>query len=404
MSDVMRILVSWISFALVLGIGPEVSASPPFQELAERTLGPDQGVFAVAEDGTVLAAVAADRPVHPASVSKIPSTTALLQKLGANHRFETRLRGGPLVDGSLAGDLVVEATGDPFLLPQNAGSLVLDLRAAGLVRVEGGLRTEGPLFYDWGSDPSGERFRAALSGRVADSAWSELKEVRPDAPGTPVGLSFGREGPGEAAGSGLLATHYSPPLVRILKELNGYSNNVFHPLSDRIGGPEVVERLAREGAAPARPEEVRITNAAGLGTTNRLSPRAAVALVRALERELASQGLALTDVLPVAGVDRGTLEQRMTNPPLRGAVVAKTGTYESLGACALAGVVRTVKYGRVTFAILNRGVPALEARKRQDAFLAGLVEAAGARPFAYRARPSPVLREALLVAGGEARP
>lgn len=395
----MRSLHSWISFAFLLGTGLEAGAFPPFQELAERTLGPDQGVFAVAEDGTVLAAVAADRPVHPASVSKIPSTTALLRKLGAEHRFETRLRGGPVVDGSLSGDLVVEASGDPFLLPQNAGALVLDLRAAGLRQVEGGLRVEGPLFYDWKSDPSGDELRQALSGRLATSAWRSLREVRPEAPSDPVGLVFGQDAPAGSSGEVLLATHYSPPLVRILKELNGYSNNVFHPLSDRIGGTPVVERLAREAAFPAAAEEVRISNAAGLGTTNRLSPRAAVSLVRALELELARQGLALTDVLPVAGIDRGTLEERMTKPPLRGAVVAKTGTYESLGACALAGVVQTGKYGRVTFAILNRGVPAIEARKRQDAFLGGLVEAAGAFPFAYRAQASPVLRENRLVVG-----
>jgi len=82
-------------------------AAPPYQEMAQRLVGTDQGVFARAEDGTVLVAVEADRPVHPASVSKIPTTLALLRRLGPEHRFETRVLGtGPVHDGTLDGDLI----------------------------------------------------------------------------------------------------------------------------------------------------------------------------------------------------------------------------------------------------------------------------------------------------------
>jgi D-alanyl-D-alanine carboxypeptidase/D-alanyl-D-alanine-endopeptidase (penicillin-binding protein 4) len=181
----------------------------------------------------------------------------------------------------------------------------------------------------------------------------------------------------------VLVVHQSPPLLRIVKELNGYSNNVFHLLSDRIGGVTAVERITREIVGPELRAQVVITNAAGGGKKNRLSPRAAVAIIRALDGELRRRGLALADVMPVAGIDRGTLEERLSAPAHRGAVVAKTGTYGSLGACALAGTAHTRRFGTVTFAVLDRGLTVPEARRRQDAFLEAVLDLSGAVPSAY---------------------
>ena len=103
--------------AYLLGLArPEGARARPYQALAERLVGPDQGVFVLAEDGTVLASVAADRPVHPASVTKIATTLALLRELGPDHRFATRVRGPPPEDGRIRGDLTVAASGNPFFL------------------------------------------------------------------------------------------------------------------------------------------------------------------------------------------------------------------------------------------------------------------------------------------------
>src|SRR6266851_4091037 len=56
---------------------------------ARSILGAGQGVYVEAEDGKVLLAQAAAQPVHPASVSKVPTTLALLRKLGPEYRFVT---------------------------------------------------------------------------------------------------------------------------------------------------------------------------------------------------------------------------------------------------------------------------------------------------------------------------
>jgi D-alanyl-D-alanine carboxypeptidase len=68
------------------------SAEPGDLAVAARTiLGADQGVYIETSSGTVLLAQAASTSVHPASVSKVPTTLALLRKLGPDHRFITTL-------------------------------------------------------------------------------------------------------------------------------------------------------------------------------------------------------------------------------------------------------------------------------------------------------------------------
>ncbi|MEO7435962.1 MAG: D-alanyl-D-alanine carboxypeptidase, partial [Candidatus Binatia bacterium] len=144
-------------------------------------------------------------------------------------------------------------------------------------------------------------------------------------------------------------------------------------------------------------DEIVITNGAGAGTTTRISPRAAVALVNALDHELARLGHDLTAVLPVSGIDPGTLHNRLlTAPAGRAIVVGKTGTYGSEGASALAGMLHTTRYGKVTFAVLNRGVAVPEARRRQDAFVNKLVTATGAVPWPYTTAARPAFDQAVV--------
>jgi len=376
-----------------------LAAELPLQDLALRTVGAGQGVYAVAGDGSVLASLEADRPVHPASVTKIATTIALLDRLGPAYRFETRFRaGGAIEDGTVRGGLVVEASGDPFLIFESTFLVLAELRAIGVRRVEGGLRVEGPLLYNWEPDPRGERLLRTLSGRDGGDAWRAAQSLRRELHGLApkdLGLRFSTGGStlGQNGGRALVV-YRSPPLAPMLKALNGYSNNVFHLASDRIGGAKAVERIVRERVPEAVRGEIVIDNAAGAGKVNRMSPRAAVAIVQALVEEGRRHGLRLFDLLPVSGIDRGTLETRFRDEQTRGVIVGKTGTYGSLGACALAGVLRTDLYGDVTFAVLNAGLGVAEARSRQDAFVRGLLATAGGRHWDYDSLPSSPITQA----------
>lgn len=362
-------------------------AEPALQALA-AVAGQDQGVFVQAEDGTVLVSQKADTPVHPASVTKVATSLALLERLGPDYRFETRLlAGGPTRDGVVQGDLIVEADRDPFLVYENAFLMLARLRELGIAGARGDLVVRGSLLFNWQPDPDGRRFRATLLGQDGKAAWGVVAaKAAAGVPPTLAGaaLTFAHQPVTDVAGPTVLTTHRSPPLIHVVKALNGYSNNVFHLVSDKIGGPPVVEAIARSHVPADVQDEILITNGAGGGTTNRISPRAAVAILNALRAELRRHGLTLTDALPVSGYDPGTLEHRLIDDARRrGIVVGKTGTFGSVGACALAGVLRTTRYGDVTFAVLNSWVPVPTAREHQDDFVRALAAATDAVPWSY---------------------
>jgi D-alanyl-D-alanine carboxypeptidase/D-alanyl-D-alanine-endopeptidase (penicillin-binding protein 4) len=325
-------------------------------------------------------------------VTKVATTLALLERLGYEHRFETQfVAGGPVIDGSLAGDLIVRASGDPFFVFENAFMMLRKLHALGLREVKGDIRVEGPLIFNWKADPAGHRLKRALQGVDGGEAWLSIGEQSSRLNG--VALRFVAGGSQETSRKILVANH-SPPLSTIVKALNGHSNNVFHLLSDRIGGPQAVEAIVRKHLPPALHAEVTITNAAGAGELNRLSPRAAVAILWQLRKQLRASGKDLPDVLPVNGLDAGTLKRRLDEDRYRACIVGKTGTFGSVGATALAGVLRTRKYGNVAFAVLNSWVPVPEARRRQDAFLRALIDATDAEPWTYVPNEKPIFEEA----------
>jgi D-alanyl-D-alanine carboxypeptidase/D-alanyl-D-alanine-endopeptidase (penicillin-binding protein 4) len=182
----------------------------------------------------------------------------------------------------------------------------------------------------------------------------------------------------------VLLVYRSPPLLRIAKALNDYSNNVFAPLAEAAGGASAVQAVARAAVPPDMRAEITLGDGAGADPANRLSPRATVALLRALEAALARSGHALVDALPVSGIDRGTLERRLDGEGEAGHVVGKTGTYGEYGASALAGALRTREHGTVYFAILHHGVPVPVARKRQEAFVRALLARLHTDPWPYR--------------------
>ncbi len=354
---------------------------------ARRLVGAGQGVQVETADGRVLVSEAGARAVHPASVSKIPTTLALLRKLGPHHRFETRLlAGGPIQSGMIEGPLVVRATGDPYFVDENVLLTLGALRELGLRDVKGGLVLDGRLLFNWQADALTPRLRRAFEGEVAAAAWQAVRATGSFVNDPNAGMPRLRflQSPASTPGhETLLVTHHSQPLHYMLKALNGYSNNIFAPFAEAAGGIQAIQELIRKELPASAREELVLGDGAGAHAANRMSPRATVAILRALDKELATHELDLTSVMPVAGLDEGTMNKRLTGPNGQGMVVAKTGTYGDYGACALAGALRT-ESGLVYFAILNHGVPIEEARRRQDAYVRVLIAELGAIPWSYK--------------------
>jgi serine-type D-Ala-D-Ala carboxypeptidase/endopeptidase (penicillin-binding protein 4) len=371
---------------------------------AQSILGAEQGVYVEAADGTVLLAQAAAKPVHPASVSKVPTTLALLRKLGPEYRFITTFAtSGRVSDGTLHGDLLVEGGGDPAFVDENALLVADRLHELGISQVTGDLRLRGRLTFDWQSDEDGARLRRALAGTISPAALAavrafELENPTGPAPAAllPQGIRFlaAAQATQTSATARPLLVHRSQPLLSLAKSLNDYSNNIFKPLADEAGGASAVERLARSAVPEPIRSEITLGDGAGTDPRNRLSPRAAVSLLRALDTELSTTGHALFDILPVSGIDDGTLRHRLDESAEAGRVVGKTGTFGDYGASALVGAISTSDQGTVYFAILNHGVAVPEARRRQDRFVRALLTHLHSVPWNYQRDVRPAIARA----------
>ena len=156
-------------------------------------------------------------------------------------------------------------------------------------------------------------------------------------------------------------------------------------IGSMVGGPPAVERFLKNDVG-LQDEECRIVTSSGLGS-NQISPRATVQILRKLTVYLQKYGLGLERMLPVAGIDDGTLERRFTDA-YRGSVVAKTGTLS--GVSALAGIAYTRSRGPLFFVIYNRGGSSSRFRIAQDETIKKLITLyGGPAPVRYTPMTGP---------------
>lgn len=183
-------------------------------------------------------------------------------------------------------------------------------------------------------------------------------------------------------GAVTLVDHRSPidwPVLLANKESdNSMADHLFKALGAEAGdggsfaggGRAVTEFLAR--TVRTHTEGAVLRDGSGLSPKNRISARAVVdTLFLMHEQPEAQRGLFLRS-LPVSGVD-GSLSNRMTEAPYRGAVRAKTGWIS--GASSLSGYVHTAEGRVLAFSLLFNGLkPGTNARMKavQDDFCRAL--------------------------------
>jgi D-alanyl-D-alanine carboxypeptidase/D-alanyl-D-alanine-endopeptidase (penicillin-binding protein 4) len=136
--------------------------------------------------------------------------------------------------------------------------------------------------------------------------------------------------------------------------------------------------LAATGIDPA---EIQFSNGSGLGRENQLSPRAAVMMFQAIQRELVPEGLTVADVVAVVGVDAGILQARS----LPKHAVLKSGSLD--GVSTIAGGIPT-KNGVIWLAVMNGGDDTEALRSAQESLIAEL-EAYGGKPEAIAPELAP---------------
>jgi D-alanyl-D-alanine carboxypeptidase/D-alanyl-D-alanine-endopeptidase (penicillin-binding protein 4) len=357
-----------------------------------------QGVLIETLDGKTVSAQAVDQLFNPASSVKLATALVALRTFGPDHRFTTGFWTDGAFDkasGTIQGNLYVTGR-DPSFHHEHAVMVARQLNSLGIRTVSGDLIV-APGFtmnFSWSARGSGESLYNTLDATRRSSeavrAWTYERTALGDQMSLQTVSSLAVIGEVRVAplapGARLLLTHKSSKLTDVLKVLLCYSNNFMaESIGDSLGGREsVMHELISTLSIP--PAEVQLATLSGLGI-NRVSPRAMMKILRGLRAELQKNKLSPADIMPVAGIDPGTLEDRFTGPAWQGSVIAKTGTLVRTdgGASSLVGQMRTKSGDTLLFVIMNQHGSILRFRSNQD-FLVMQVQNSrgGPKPFNYK--------------------
>ncbi len=376
----------------------------PSTTLDDATLQPltqpvsfNYGVYVQTTTGETVLAEGAEKAFNPASAIKLATALAALRAFGPQHRFSTAVWTTGTFDpttGTINGDLVVSGR-DPSFHYEHAVMLARELNRLGIRTVTGDIIVPPRFTMNFSSSTqrSGEQLYDTLDmtrrPASATRAWFDNRQAAQDTASLQTTPSVAVLGAvyvdSVPAGARVLLTHKSSALVDILKVMLCYSNNFMaERVGDAVGGREGLRRvLVEDLSIPA--SEVRIASASGLGV-NRLTPRGMMKVYLALRDELAEHNLGPSDIMPVAGIDPGTLQKRFQFHPSRGSIIAKTGTLPRTdgGASALVGQMRAQNGETLFFVIFNQRGSVGRFRQAQDRLVSELQNARGGpKPFVY---------------------
>ena len=358
-----------------------------------------QGVLIETLDGKVVSAQNETEQFNPASTLKLATALVALRTLGPEHRFATGVWTDGVLDkntGVLTGNLYISGR-DPSFHYEHGVLLARELNKLGIKQVTGDLIV-APGFtmnFSGSAKRSGERLYDTLDTTLrpaeAMRAWNYERTLLNDKASLETVPSLAVMGAvvvePVAPTAKLLLTQRSSKLIDILKVLLCYSNNFMaERIGEALGGPESVrQRLTTQ--LGLGPDEIRVTSLSGLGV-NRISPRVMMKIYRELRVELKKHGLTPAAIMPVAGVDPGTLEDRFTGMPWRGSVIAKTGTLVRTdgGASSLVGQMRAANGEILLFVIMNQRGSVWRFRENQD-YLVMLVQNSRGGPKAFEYKP-----------------
>ena len=371
-----------------------------FPALADVQIPGYSGVLVESLDGNVVMESNAGMLFNPASNVKVATAYAVLKTFGPQFRFLTNVYTDGAIDattGTLNGNLYVSGK-DPVFNAEHAVTIANELNRLGIRRVTGDLVVTDNFVmnYSGSSLQSGQSLFATLdaSKRSAASTRNWLNYLSyagkyGQIPGVPS-VSFTGSVYVQSIPSSLhlLFTHESTQVREIIKATLCYSNNFLaERLGDMLGGPFAVARIVQLNAGVPM-NEFSLQTSSGLGY-NRVSPNAMMRLMHVLREDLARYKMTFADIMPVAGIDKGTLEGRFGGDFSRGSVVGKTGTLGNTdaGVSALSGEINT-RSGKYLFVIFNQRGSVARFRAFQNSFVS-LVQGqfGGAIPMAYEALP-----------------
>lgn len=361
-------------------------------ELSEIDIPGYSGVLVESLDGDIIIDSFSESTFNPASNVKIATIYAVLKTFGVNYRFRTDIWTDGQIEpstGVLTGNLYVSGR-DPMFNLEHGVRLAHELNRLGVNRIEGDLIVTDnfAMSYSASSKRSGNLLQQTVDGtrrsNAASTAWvkhiSNSGKYGAVSSIPSVAISGGTYVEGLPTNARLLFSHESAPLREIVKVTLSYSNNFLSErLGDMLGGAYGVSRIVRNDTG-VLPGHFSLQTCSGLGI-NRVTPQAQMKLLRTLGDLLRRNKMNFTDVMPVAGMDDGTLRGRFNDFSNLGSVVGKTGTLGRTdgGVSSLSGEIATVR-GKYLFVIFNQRGSVSRFRRFQNSFvplLQGVLGGAG---------------------------
>ena len=321
----------------------------------------EQSCAAVAVDGRIVSTKNVTVPVIPASTHKLLVAAVALEVLGPEYRFSTSVTAPPAVEGVVDGDVHLVGGGDPLLTSDDypigddrypafnttsLGALADAVVAAGITSIRGSILGDGSRYDDEHVNPTwapgigyadagpidalvaNDGRTLGRTGRQRDPATTAARELARLLAVRGVGISNGSDAGAVPEGEPVIASVQSAPLTDVVTEmLTTSDNDTAEMLLKELGfadsgvgslaaGLNVVDRTLRTWNVPM--EGVRLADASGLSSDNRLTCAAVLAV---LDRGAAT----LPAAMAVAG-RTGTLAGEFVGSAVEGRLVAKTGT------------------------------------------------------------------------------
>ena len=352
-----------------------------FPMLAEVQIPGYSGIVVETLDSKTVIEANAGLVFNPASNVKVITAYAVLKTFGPDFRFATNVYTDGAIDratGTLNGNVYVSGK-DPIFGFEHAVAIANELNRMGIRTVSGDLVVTDNFAMNYSgaalkaAQTLGLTMNAMTRSPAATRTWlNHLTYAGKLAQSTYVpsvnftGATYVQPIPSNLQ---FLFTHESAPIREIMKATLCYSNNFLSErLGEMLGGPFAVARVNHLNAGiPAN--ELTLATSSGLGY-NRVTPNAMMKVLRALRQELTKYKMNFTDIMPVAGIDNGTLAGRFDSDFAPASVVGKTGTLPNTdnGVSALCGEVNT-RNGRLLFVIFNQRGAVPRFRAFQNSFV-----------------------------------
>ncbi len=377
------------SFTLTLGVGDTFAAEsnnmPNLSVLAnadkDRLLHESQGYLVEELDGRVIEEQNEDVAYNPASAVKILTAYATLKRFGPDFKFETKvLIDGQTKSGRFEGDIFFEGS-DPFFSTAGLQEVFAAFKMRGINAVDASLFVSHD--FQFFGTAAGQRSASAVKGLFGGGKKRRARALRTGGVVVKLKSVQVKIAPAQAE---RLTVVQSQTVLALLKDMLSRSDNEMAAIfGDILGGPQVVAMTCRADFAVTS-DALSIATSSGLGV-NRVSPRAMIAALRGFKRLLSGFKLNLSDALPIAGIDYGTICRRFADTDLKGILVGKTGTLHQTdrGASVLVGEISTLQRGQMLFVVFQRGRNTLKLRSSQNRFLEELLTESGGPGVKYGA-------------------